>query len=308
MNATTTRSAEVLRQLRGLIRPDLPVADQHDVKFLWHAGNLSSVLAGRPFDAKPITMEIDTTLDCNYKCAFCTYAAWEHETKGQGRRAMSREQMELVLRRMAEGAVRGVIFTGGGEPLMNRHTPFGLQQARNLGLEAGLFTNGSLLTTAVAEHILEAQPQFIRISANAVTREVYTRFHGLNDDRFAAIVWKRIEEFARIIGTAKTKYGLGVVVNDVNVDDLIPLVQAALAIVDAGGRMDYVAVRPVVNYTGRAQLSRSVLDSVERARSEALRLAEGSGLKLHFAMEYFKRVVEAGERPLPPRSADHCIG
>jgi MoaA/NifB/PqqE/SkfB family radical SAM enzyme len=308
MSATTKRSEEALRHLRSLVRPDLPLGEQHDIKFLWHSENLSKVLAGRPFDAKPITMEIDATLDCNYKCAFCTYAAWEHETRGQGRRAMSREHMELVLSRIAEGGVRGVIFTGGGEPLMNPHTLFGLQYAHDLGLDAGIFTNGSLLTSAVAERVLGAEPEFIRISANAVTPEVYTRFHGLSDDRFATIVWKRIEEFARTIGTASTKFGLGVVVNDVNVQDLMPLVHAALAIVDAGGRIDYVAVRPVVNYGGQAQLSRCVLDTVVRARDEALRLAEGSALKLHFAMEYFTRVVQAGEHPLPPRSATHCIG
>jgi hypothetical protein len=158
----------------------------------------------------------------------------------------------------------------------------------------------SLLSTAVAERILGAQPQFICVSANAVTREVYTRFHGLTDDKFASIVWKRIEEFARLVGSAETKYGLGVVVNEVNAEELVPLVRAALAIVSAGGRVDYIAVRPVVNYTGQAQLPRSVFDKVVRARDETSRLAEGSALKLHFAMEYFARVVEAGERPFRP--------
>lgn len=37
-----------------------------------------------------------------------------------------------------------------------------------------------------------------------------------------------VEEFARTIGTAATKFGLDVVVNDLNAQDLIPLVHAAL--------------------------------------------------------------------------------
>jgi radical SAM protein with 4Fe4S-binding SPASM domain len=306
--ATLGREA-VLRRVREMVQSGEPLRDQHDIKFLWHGDNLAKVLAGHPFDARPVTMELDATLDCNYACPFCTYADWEKRTEAlAGTRAMSRENMELVLQRMADGGVRGVIFTGGGEPLMNPNTAFGLEHARTLRLQSGLFTNGSLLTPSLIERLLAAGPQFLRISANAVTPEVYSRFHGLRDQRFAVKVWENIREIAGRIGEAKTSFGLGVVVNHINADDLMRLIQRALGIVADGGRIDYVAVRPVVNYGGQHQISHAVVETVKRARDQGVKLIGGSPPRLHFAMEYFERVAEAGEHPLPPPTATHCVG
>jgi len=303
------KTLTVLKALQQMVQYDQPLSDQHDIKFLWHRENLGKVLAGQPFDTRPVTMELDATLDCNYSCGFCTYLGWEKRTEALGgSRLMSRENMELVLKRMAEGHVQGVIFTGGGEPLMNRYTPDGLEQARGFGLKAGLFTNGSLLTPPLIERLLCAEPEFVRISANAVTPAIYTRFHGLRDERLAAGVWENIRHFAGQIGNARTSFGLGVVVNHINADDLLPLIQQVLKIVADGRRIDYVAVRPVVNYGGQRQISRAVVEKVERARYEGLKIISGSPVKLHFAMEYFKRVADAGALPLPMPKATHCVG
>ncbi len=254
-------------------------------------------------------MELDATLDCNYACPFCTYGDWEKSTaENAGHRFMAREDMELILQRMAEGGVKGVIFTGGGEPLLNPHTPDGLQIARRLGLRAGLFTNGSPLTEPLVDRLLAAAPEFLRISANAATPEIYARFHGLQDTRHAARVWRNIGIVAERLGDAPTSFGLGIVVNEVNYRDLIPVVRRALEIIAAGGRIDYIAFRPVVDYTGPSQIPAEILGEVRRSQEAGLRLVEGSGLRLFFALDYFAEVVAAGERAMVPPTPTHCVG
>ncbi|ETX05654.1 MAG: hypothetical protein ETSY2_21730, partial [Candidatus Entotheonella gemina] len=191
------QARSIVGSISSMIDPHLPLEIQHDIKLLWHPENLRAVLHGRPFDARPITMELDPTLDCNYACAFCTYGAWEKRTQTlAGLRYMGREEMEIILHRVAEGGVKGLIFTGGGEPFQNPHTPFGLEMAMHLGIQTGIFTNGSLLAPDMTDRVLAAAPQFLRISANAVTPPIYTRLHGLKDERIAQAVWENIRSTA----------------------------------------------------------------------------------------------------------------
>lgn len=303
------RAEAVVQCVSSMVDPDTPLEFQHDIKLFWHPQNLSFVLSGKPFDAKPITMELDATLDCNYACPFCTYLSWERRTEAlAGTRYMGRTEMELILNRVVEGGVKGIIFTGGGEPFLNPHTPFGLEKAAQLGIRTGIFTNGSLLTPELIDRVLATEPQFLRISANAVTPSVYTAFHGIKDERFAQGVWNSIRYLAFRIGTAKTSFGLGVVVNRINCDDLLPLIENTLRIVADGGRIDYIAVRPVVNYGGPKQISAAVVEKVRRAREISEPMIEGSGLKLFFSMEYFNEVAAAGERETPAPTSTHCEG
>ncbi len=302
------KALTVVRAISSMVDPEKPLDVQHDAKLLWHTENLSAVLSGEPFAARAITAELDLTLECSYDCSCCTYGSSRRRTADQaGARSMSREVIAVVLRRLADGGVRGVIITGGGEPLQNPEAPFALQTARQLGLRAGLFTNGSLLVPDLAERILAARPQFIRISANAVTPEVYTRFHGLDDERWAHVVWDNIRFLAERTRHSEVNFGLGVVVNRINVDDLLPLFERALEVASRGGRL-YVAVRPVVNYSGRAQITPDVVARAKKACVVGRRLAEGTGLNVFVAAEYLDEVAAAGQRDLPPPSQTHCVG
>lgn len=303
------RALAVVECISAMVDARQPLEVQHDIKLLWHPENLAEVLRGRPFAARPVTMELDATLDCNYACPFCTYGDWEKRTEAMaGTRFMGREEMDLVIGRVAEGRVKGLIFTGGGEPFLNPHTPFGLEKAASLGIQTGVFTNGSLLDRALGERVLAANPQFLRVSVNAVTPKVYTAFHGIKDERYAHGVWDNIRMVAIGIGGAGTSFGLGVVVNRVNCDDLLLVIERALDVVAAGGRIDYIAVRPVVNYTGHKQLTPEVVERVRKIRDLGRRLAEGSGLKLFFAMEYFEEVAAAGRREPALPTDTHCVG
>lgn len=296
----SNKARAVIECISSMIGLDKPLDFQHNIKLFWHSNNFISVLKGKPFEATPITMEIDPTLDCNYACHFCTYASWKKHTKRMvGMRFMNQEDMELILTRIAEGGVRGLIFTGGGEPFLNPYTTFGIEKACKLGIQTGIFTNGSLLTSGIIDRIIDVKPEFLRISANAVTLKVYTTFHGIRDEQFARTVWENIEMIASLIGKIKTNFGLGIVVNQINCNDIIPVIKRSLDIVTGGGRIDYIAVRPVVNYWGQKQISSVILNKVKQAYEEGTQLIKGSTLRLFFAMEFFETVVAAsGQKPV----------
>jgi len=298
----------VIDRIAAMIDPAVPLDYQHDVKFLWHRENLEAVLQGKPFSARPITMEIDPALDCNFGCPHCTYGQWERRTRGlKDARQMSRQEMEVILHRVADGGVRGLIFTGGGEPFVNPHTPFGIGTAQRLGIRTGIFTNGSLLTPQIISQILAADPEFLRVSVNAVSAGVYGAFHGLHNADLAEHVWSNVRCIAGTIGQARTSFGLGVVVKRVNSGDILNVIRKALDIIEAGGRIDYVGVRPVVNYWGQKQISPEILSRVREAHEIGQRMAEGSGLKLFFAMDYFEKVAAASGRA-PVTVSGHCVG
>ena len=93
--ADLPRARSAIDLLAAMVDPGRPLDVQHEIKLLWHAENLAHVLQGRPFDARPVTMELDATLDCNYACPFCTYGDWEKSTaENAGHRFMAREDME----------------------------------------------------------------------------------------------------------------------------------------------------------------------------------------------------------------------
>ncbi len=288
----SSRAKAVIDCIASMIKPDVPLEDQHDIKFLWHSENLRKFLNGFPYDAIPITMEIDPALDCNYSCPHCTYSQWKYSTKMlKGKRIMKKTDMELILSRVANAGVKGLIFTGGGEPFMNPYTPFGIKLAGELGIQTGIFTNGSLLTNEIIDQILSSQPEFMRISVNAVTPAVYKRFHGIKDDHFVQIVWENVEKIANRINKEKTNFGLGIVVNNINCQDIVPVIIRSLEIIANGGRIDYIAIRPVVNYWGQKQIAREIASIVKQAQEYCIKLIEGSTLKLFFANEFFEEIT-----------------
>ena len=94
------------------------------------------------------SIDIEPTNRCNAKCHFCP----RDQTPHQG--LMSPEVFAQSLRRAAEyrdlaleklGEDVGISLCGLGEPLLNRHTPEFVRQARDAGFEVAMSSNGALL-------------------------------------------------------------------------------------------------------------------------------------------------------------------
>ncbi|MFT5732947.1 MAG: cyclic pyranopterin phosphate synthase [Planctomycetota bacterium] len=157
-------------------------APTDSAKVLWHPDRLAIWLKnGRSF---PVSVEIDATNACNHACSFCCWSVLhEHH-----RDTMSPELLAKIVDDIASVGVKGVIWTGGGEPLVNKHTPAAIARAKGLGLHNGLFTNAALVTPEIASQLVETC-DWIRVSIAAGTRDEYHRIQGVDDfDR----VWENL--------------------------------------------------------------------------------------------------------------------
>jgi radical SAM protein with 4Fe4S-binding SPASM domain len=146
----------------------------------WQAGELPP----------PVTVELDLTWLCNHACPGCTFGAWVNVKKDM----MPLSLAVRLVGELADFGVRGLTFSGGGEPLLwGQDALLTLAgQARERGLDTALITNGSLLTPE-EEY---AGFSWVRVSLDAYDPETFSRFHGRGPGEFRKVVF-RLADFAR---------------------------------------------------------------------------------------------------------------
>ena len=128
---------------------------------------------GRSF---PVTIELDATNACNHACSFCCWSVL-HDLH---RDTMSEELLLKIIDDLVRVGVKGVIWTGGGEPLANKHTPSAMARVHAAGLRNALFTNGALITPEMAGGLVRTC-EWVRFSLAAGTRSEYQRIQGVDD-------------------------------------------------------------------------------------------------------------------------------
>lgn len=143
----------------------------------------------RPF---PITVELDMTNKCNSNCPHCAGGRNDYSE-------LSLEQAETIITQIAPFC-RGLIFTGGGEPLCNEHTLDAVKYAAYNAIDIGFITNGLLLSDEVIDVLLD-HCVWIRISLDAGSPEVYAQTHGLPATSFTTV----LENIARLTDAKKEK-------------------------------------------------------------------------------------------------------
>lgn len=285
------------------INPQLPIRDHHHLKFLWHPAQLNTFLRGGTYAVTPITVELDPSLDCNLRCPHCTYFSYKERTKTlKGQRIMGFPKMQTLLAQLAQAEVKGVIFTGGGEPLINPATHQGIREAKRLGLSVGLFTNGILL----GKEIMEAEPDFVRISLNAVSWEKYGAFHGTRDRTALEKAKENTRTFALRLSKSQVVVGFGIstIVNEKNVSDLPRIARFIGSVVERGGKIDYFSIRPVVNYQDyQNQLPPELIEKALTYAGLVREILLGSGVLVFVAEDYFYDLLSSA-----PKSYEICLG
>ncbi|MBU1999005.1 MAG: glycogen/starch synthase, partial [Candidatus Omnitrophica bacterium] len=233
-------------------------------KWLLHSERLDKVYRGDFYGITPVTVQFIPSLLCDYRCPTCSYGKSKEKIrllKSQGLLEksslfMSLENMKKFLSSLKESGVKGVIFTGGGEPFMNPQTINGIRYAVEKGLIVGVFTNGSLLNRRLIGEIIDAGVNFLRISLNAGTPEIHKLFHGVNTEKVFAKVLRNLELFAEAIRKKRSplELGVGVIINPLNIDNLIEIANRVKEI-DARhpGVICYISYRPTVRYVGGCQ-------------------------------------------------------
>ncbi len=153
---------------------------QIDRKIFSHKERLLSLLDGKkPY---PINIEIDPSNACNERCIWC---CWEEHRKDKTK--MPKSLIEKIVYDLAEVEVKSINWTGGGESLTNKNTLEGIVLAKSLGIQNGIFTNGTI-TNKHAAKILVENCEWVRISLGAASEETFVKCHGIKGENFQKIL------------------------------------------------------------------------------------------------------------------------
>jgi MoaA/NifB/PqqE/SkfB family radical SAM enzyme len=104
---------------------------------------------------------------------------------------------EATMNKIPEDAwlhgIKTVIFSGGGDPLLNKHTIETSRRLKKNGIQSGINTQGY--------HLTDASPfDFVRFSVDAASRETYQKIHGVDG-------WERVNWNIRRAADLR-KYGV----------------------------------------------------------------------------------------------------
>lgn len=224
-------------------------------KILFHLDSLQKFLQGET--VYPISVEVDLCDYCNLKCSWCRFAYCHKQN------IMSLDLAKKILQELADVGVKSVVYSGGGEPLLNPRfseiADFGFE----LGLDQGVYTNGTNIHKYVEP--LNQKMKFVYVSVDAATAEIYRKIKGV--DCFDQVL-ENIYLLCR--HRDKAAIGLGFLVSPENADEIL------LAYYDFLNRfpIDYIQYRPAVTEQMNKIYSSPVRDAMQFLKGlESPRLA-----------------------------------
>ncbi len=122
---------------------------------------------GKPF---PLSGQWEVTCRCNLKCVMCYTDPFN--TSEQIRQELSYEEIVRILDEIHQEGCLELTFTGG-EPFARRDFLDIYTYAKRKGFLLTLFTNGTLITPKIADHLKAYPPSMIEISFHGLTRESF---------------------------------------------------------------------------------------------------------------------------------------
>lgn len=245
-------------------------------QWVFHRGLAEKVLSGRFKEITPITSEFVPTLNCTFRCQLCSYeiqklafGVLERNDVRNPKAHMDWETMEISTKKLNKAGVKGLIYTGGGEPTFHADLIGGMRLARKLGIDIGLFTNGSILTPEKIKEFIELDPTFVRVSLNCGTEETHREYHRYKEPEvnFFEMALRTIELIAeeKIKRRSSMSFGVAFLTHKANENELPATAERLLEIVrKTGGGIDFVVYRPAVDYYHGTKIDPDFLEHTEQ--------------------------------------------
>lgn len=194
---------------------------------------------GNPF---PVTMELDLTNKCNHNCPGCVGGRNSNEE-------LTEKEAKDIIYELGALGCKGLIFTGGGEPLCSPYIMNAVECARQSGMDVGFITNGSLLHKIDCKTLLDCC-SWIRVSLDAGSPQMHKKIHGIGD--FAKVV-KGIRNLTSLKNKIKSTctIGAGYLIGkgtDVS-EDIMDFVLLSIEL-----QVDYAQLRPFLS-NGKSDFS-----------------------------------------------------
>jgi sulfatase maturation enzyme AslB (radical SAM superfamily) len=223
-------------------------------KILAHHETIGKIVSGEP--CFPVMVSIDASSICNQKCTWCSGTGYVNKTK----MLLEDKIFKRLPLELSYLGVKAVLFSGGGEPLLNDYVPSAAQDFASRGIEVGLITNGTMITKETAG-ILAETCKFIRVSIDAVNPDTYMASHK-GSVELPQIV-KSVEELVKNKKNG-CQIGTSFIVNSQNYMEIRDFVHQYSEI-----GVDYVQFKPVVskdNWLDRKPLYDDIISNLEKCQ------------------------------------------
>ena len=164
--------------------------------------------------------QVESAIACNLKCVMCPWREIAKKATDHG--IMQPEIWEAIRPYLTR--VQSVDFTGGGEPLLQPRLAEWIGEAKAAGCETGFLSNGLLLKEKKLKTILDAGIDWICISMDGATAEMYNKIRvGSNFDR----VCENVANIARLRAGGLPKIMINFVLMEMNVHQIEEMVHLA---------------------------------------------------------------------------------
>ena len=138
----------------------------------------------------PFTLNIFPINACNFKCKFCAQSLGAkglmEEYNYNVSQTMTVETFEKIVEQSLQfdEPYKLLSFMGHGEPLLNKDLPQMIKMASEakIAKRIEIITNGSLLTPELADKLIEAGLNNLRISLEGLDAETYKNVSNVNID------------------------------------------------------------------------------------------------------------------------------
>jgi radical SAM protein with 4Fe4S-binding SPASM domain len=125
----------------------------------------------------PLQGGMEITHRCNLRCVHC-YCRRDADDREAGDAELSYEEICRIVDQIVEEGCLYFQLTGG-EPLLRRDFTDIYDYCRDKGLLVTLFTNGTLITRHMADHLAKRPPLSVEVSLYGATKEVYESVTGV---------------------------------------------------------------------------------------------------------------------------------
>jgi radical SAM protein with 4Fe4S-binding SPASM domain len=116
----------------------------------------------------PVTMDIEPTTGCNFRCTMCQVSSPNFESKN-----MDLETFKKII--LQNKQLIKIKLQGMGEPLVNKYIYEMISFAKNHGVATEIICNGSMLSKKNIDYLLNNKLAKLTISIDGATKEVFEK-------------------------------------------------------------------------------------------------------------------------------------
>ena len=127
-------------------------------------------------DHIPLNGSLEVTMRCNLRCEHCYLPLSQRKGSSQGE--LSFVEIQRIFSEISEAGCLWLLLTGG-EPFLRQDFLQIYDDAKHKGFITTIFTNGTLVTERIADHLAEWRPFEIEVSLYGATQATYERVTGV---------------------------------------------------------------------------------------------------------------------------------